>query len=77
MKLPGNPLSNGVDFGPVDLVGRRDEVTYVERAIRDGTRLFVIGPRDFGETMILRAAEQNMTLKGTVVLYLNAETTLA
>jgi hypothetical protein len=32
MKLIGNPLSNGVDFGADDLVGWQDEVAYVERA---------------------------------------------
>ncbi len=49
------------------------EVRQVEYAIRDGLRLFLIGPRGFGKTSILRAAQANMARKGAAVLYVNAE----
>jgi len=42
--------------------------------IRDGQRLFLTGPRGFGKTSILRAAQAHLSRKGTMVPYVNAET---
>ncbi len=43
------------------------------RAIRNGEKLFLIGPRRFGKTSILRAAEERLAEQGAIVLRLNAE----
>jgi uncharacterized protein len=73
MKLNHNPFRYGADFGPEHIVGRKDEIACVESAIRDGMRLFLIGPRRFGKTSIIRAAQKNMSQKGSFALYVNAE----
>ena len=73
MELNRNPFRFGSGFDSDEIVGRRDEIIRVERAIRDGQRLFVIGPRGSGKTSILRAAQTKMSLKGAIVLYANAE----
>jgi uncharacterized protein len=74
MELNRNPFRYGADFGPEDIVGRKDEIVHLERAIRDGQRLFLVGPRGFGKTSILHAAQANLSRKGAIVLYVNAET---
>jgi energy-coupling factor transporter ATP-binding protein EcfA2 len=73
MELYHNPFRYGADSGPGHIVGRKDEIACVESVIRNGMRLFLIGPRGFGKTSILRAAQANMSQKGAVVLYVNAE----
>ncbi len=75
MELNGNPFRYGPDFSPEDIIGRNDEIARAEHAIRDGRRLFLIGPRWFGKTAILRAAQASMSRQGAIVLYVNAETT--
>jgi energy-coupling factor transporter ATP-binding protein EcfA2 len=75
MKCNRNPFRYGADFGPDDIVDRKDEIAHVERVIRDGMRLFLTGPRGFGKTSLLRAAQASMSRKGAMVLYVNAETT--
>lgn len=74
MKSNRNPFRYGAAFELDDIVGRKDEITRAEHAIRDGQRLFLIGPRGFGKTSILRAAQANMSREGAIVLYVNAET---
>ncbi len=74
MEFNRNPFRYGADFGPDDIVDRKDDIAHVERVIRDGMRLFLTGPRGFGKTSILRAAQAYMSRKGAMVLYVNAET---
>jgi hypothetical protein len=74
MELNRNPFRYGADFDTDDMVGRKDEMARVVHAIRDGQRLFLIGPRGFGKTSILRAAQANLSQEGAIVLYVNAET---
>ena len=74
MKAKLNPFRYGSDFSPDDIVGRKDEIAHAERAIRDGQRLFLTGARGFGKTSVLRAAQANLSRKGAIVLYVNAET---
>lgn len=74
MKSNRNPFRYGADFVLDDIIDRKDEVVHVERVIRDGMRLFLAGPRGFGKTSILRASQTNMSRKGAMVLYVNAET---
>jgi hypothetical protein len=74
VELNRNPFRYGADFDPDDIVGRKDEMARAVHAIRDGQRLFLIGPRGFGKTSILLAAQANLSQKGAIVLYVNAET---
>lgn len=45
----------------------------VRRVIEEGGRLFLIGPRRYGKTSILRASAHAAWEAGTVVLHYNAE----
>jgi len=74
MEPKTNPFRFGGDLSSKDLVDRVEETTQVEAAVRNGGKLFLIGPRRFGKSSILRAAEEKLTASGAVVLRLNAET---
>jgi hypothetical protein len=45
----------------------------VERTIRDGSKLFLIGPRRFGKSSILRAASERLAAKGAIVIRVDAD----
>jgi AAA+ ATPase superfamily predicted ATPase len=68
-----NPFEFGRELGPSELVDRDDEVRAVVRSMQQGGRLFLIGPRRFGKTSILRVATEQARADGTVVLRYNAE----
>jgi hypothetical protein len=55
------------------LVDRIDELARVVRVAEECGTLFLIGPRRFGKTSILRAAEAKLTDAGKVVLRYDAE----
>lgn len=74
MKLERNPFQFGSELGANELVGRKDEIARVESVIRDGLRLFLVGPRRYGKTSILRAAQKNLCRAGAVAVYINVET---
>ena len=61
------------ELSAAEIVDRTDEVARVDRALRQRERLFVIGPRRFGKTSILRAATERAEAAGAVVLRYNAE----
>src|ERR1700681_1900560 len=73
MEVKHNPFRFGGDLGAGQLVGRTEETAQVEATIRNGEKLFLIGPRRFGKTSILRSADENLTRLGAIVLRLNAE----
>jgi energy-coupling factor transporter ATP-binding protein EcfA2 len=73
MELEHNPFRFGGDLGANEIVDRVEETSQVESTIRNGEKLFLIGPRRFGKTSILRAAQEKMKAKGAIVLRLNAE----
>jgi hypothetical protein len=68
-----NPFEFGRELGIGELVDRHSEVAEVEDVIRSGRKLFLIGPRRFGKTSILKAAEDKLQMTNSVVLRLDAE----
>ena len=59
MELKHNPFRFGGDLGANEIVDRVEETAQVESTIRNGEKLFLIGPRRFGKTSILRAARES------------------
>lgn len=68
-----NPFEFGRELGSTELVDREDELSTVVRTMQEGGRLFLIGPRRFGKTSILRVAAERAQAEGVVVLRYNAE----
>jgi len=70
-KVLGNPFRYGREADV--LVDRVDELARVVRVGEECGTLFLIGPRRFGKTSILRAAQSRLTDVGKVVLRYDAE----
>jgi uncharacterized protein len=70
-KIPRNPFRYGREADV--LVDRNDELARVVRVGEECGTLFLIGPRRFGKTSILRAAEAKLGDSGKVVLRYDAE----
>ena len=70
-KADSNPFRYGREADV--LVDRRDELHRVLRAGENCATLFLIGPRRYGKTSILKAAESELTAGGIVVLRYDAE----
>jgi uncharacterized protein len=68
-----NPFEFGRELGTDELVDRQAEVAAVIDTIRQGTKLFLIGPRRYGKTSILKTAEDRLAGKNAVVLRFDAE----
>lgn len=68
-----NPFEFGRELGADELVDRQEEVAEVIRVIKGGEKLFVIGPRRYGKTSILKAADDRAMHDDAVVLRYNAE----
>jgi uncharacterized protein len=68
-----NPFQYGAELKPSQLVDRKQELRDVRRAILEQGRLFLLGPRRFGKTAILRAAAADAAKEGAVVIRLDAE----
>ncbi len=68
-----NPFEYGRELGTEELVDREDEVRVVCDTIRQGGKLFLIGPRRFGKTSILRVAQDQLAEQNAIVLRFNAE----
>jgi AAA+ ATPase superfamily predicted ATPase len=68
-----NPFEYGRELGLDELVDRQDELNAIEAAIRNRAKLFLIGPRRFGKTSLLSAADEAASRRGTIVLRLDAE----
>ena len=73
--MPGRryPFQFGRELGAGELVDRQEEIAEVVGALRKGEKLFLVGPRRFGKTSILKAASDHATRQGAVVLRYNAE----
>ncbi|MEQ9104963.1 MAG: AAA family ATPase [Rhodothermales bacterium] len=68
-----NPFEFGRELSALEIVDREEEVGQVVQTIMETGRLFVIGPRRFGKTSILRAAAEKANASGAVVFRYNAE----
>jgi AAA+ ATPase superfamily predicted ATPase len=68
-----NPFEFGRELGTDELVDRDEEVAEVMRTIQQGAKLFLVGPRRFGKTSILKAAEDRLKKKRAIVLRFDAE----
>lgn len=63
-----NPFEYGRELGPTELVGRHGELAAVAGAIQRQGKLFLIGPRRYGKTSILRVAATMAEADGVCVL---------
>ena len=68
-----NPFEFGRELGTGELVDREDELQVVTDTIRQGGKLFLIGPRRFGKTSILRVAQDQLVEQQAIILRFNAE----
>jgi hypothetical protein len=68
-----NPFQFGRELAAVELVDRETEVAAVVEAMAQGGKLFLVGPRRYGKTSILRAASDRVTSNKGVVLRYDAE----
>lgn len=68
-----NPFQFGRELGQESLVDREKELATVEQTIVDGNKLFLIGPRRYGKTSILKTATDRLSVKSGIVLRLDAE----
>jgi AAA+ ATPase superfamily predicted ATPase len=68
-----NPFEFGGELKASSLIDREEELDQVIRTIENGGKLFLIGPRRYGKTSILAAAEENLADSKVAVLRFDAE----
>ena len=68
-----NPFEYGSGLRAETLVDREKEVAEVINTITEGGKLFLMGPRRYGKTSILKAAQAKAIEQKAVVLRFNAE----
>jgi uncharacterized protein len=68
-----SPFEFGRELGIDELVDRKSEVESVINTIREGRKLFLIGPRRYGKTSILKTAEDRLLNENAVILRFDAE----
>lgn len=68
-----NPFRFGEKLVGEEVVDRQEEIAQIVQTIEDGKKLFLIGPRRHGKTVILHAAAEVAQTKGWHVFYFNAE----
>lgn len=71
--LMENPFEFGRELGSDELVNRTEEIEIVRQTIENGGKLFVIGPRRFGKTSLLKSSAEKAQKKGNIILRYNAE----
>ena len=67
-----NPFEFGRELGVDEIVDRDAEVTEVVQTIHQGGKLFMIGPRRYGKTSILKVADDRLRGDGALDLLVNA-----
>ena len=68
-----NPFQYGAELKPSQIINRKSEIRDVTRAVMEHGRVFLLGPRRFGKTAILRAASAAAERQGAIVIRLDAE----
>lgn len=68
-----NPFQYGRELGADSLVDRKKEIEEVKAALTEGGKLFLIGPRRYGKTSILKVSAECVEQGGGVVLRFDAE----
>src|SRR5258708_13009390 len=68
-----NPFEFGGELKASAPIDREQELDLVIRTIENGGKLFLIGPRRYGKTSILAAAEEKLSDSGITVLRYDAE----
>jgi uncharacterized protein len=68
-----NPFQYGRELAPAELVDRQDEIGACVRTIENRERLFLVGPRRYGKTSILKAASDTLHRRGAVVFRYSVE----
>jgi len=68
-----NPFEFGRELGTAELVDRDEDVAAVIQTIKQGAKLFLVGPRRYGKTSILKTAEDRLATTNAVVLRFDAE----
>ena len=68
-----NPFQYGRELAPADLVDRREEIATCVRTVQNRERLFLIGPRRYGKTSILKAASETLSKQGAIVFRYSTE----
>jgi uncharacterized protein len=69
----GNPFEFGQAVHADSIVDREEELRRLKDAVRNGERLFLIGPRRFGKTSLLNVVQQQLEREGVVVLKYDVE----
>ena len=68
-----NPFRYGRELAPADLVDRQEEIATCVRTVQNRERLFLIGPRRYGKTSILKAASETLGKQGAIVFRYSTE----
>jgi uncharacterized protein len=68
-----NPFEFGRAVHSESIVDREEELRRLARAVHDGERLFLIGPRRYGKTSLLNVVQRQLESEGVVVLKYDVE----
>jgi predicted AAA+ superfamily ATPase len=68
-----NRFEFGRELGTDELVERQQELDAVLQTIRQGSKLFLVGPRRFGKTSILKTVEDRLSARNATILRFDAE----
>jgi uncharacterized protein len=69
----GNPFEFGRAVHVESIVDRTEELQRLANAVRNGERLFLIGPRRYGKTSLLNVVQRQVEKEGVVVLNYDVE----
>lgn len=68
-----NPFEFGRELDFEELVNRTEELDSIRQTIETGGKLFVIGPRRFGKTSLLKSSAEQAIKENHIILRYNAE----
>jgi len=68
-----NPFEYGRELDAAELCDRTEELARIGRTADNRARLFLIGPRRYGKTSLLHAAQTQLAKRGVTVLRFDAE----